>query len=82
MSCALLVYSLAERTLRMNLAKKNETIPNQINNPTATPTLRWVFQCLEGIHVVFLPLDAKSTAFIQGITDLRRRILSLFGEGV
>jgi len=82
MSCALLVYSLAERSLRMSLAEKNETIPNQINNPTATPTLRWVFQCLEGIHVVSLFLNRETKIFIQGITDLRRRILSFFGKGV
>jgi transposase len=82
MSCALLVYSLAERTLRLNLAAKNETIPNQINNPTATPTLRWVFQCLEGIHVVSLLLNSETTIFIQEISDLRWRILAFFGKGV
>ena len=43
MTCALLVYSVAQRRLRQYLARQNETIPNQINQPTARPTLRWVF---------------------------------------
>ena len=44
MTLALLVYSVTQRRLRQQLARQNETIPNQINQPTERPTLRWVFQ--------------------------------------
>jgi len=52
MTCALLVYAVTQRRLRHQLAHQNETLPNQINQPTERPTLRWVFQLLEGIHRV------------------------------
>lgn len=52
MTLALLVYSIAQRRLRANMAKAKQTIPNQINKPIANPTLRWVFQCFEGINLV------------------------------
>ena len=43
MGLALLVYSLAERKLRLLLLQNNETIPNQVGKPVQKPTLRWVF---------------------------------------
>ena len=52
MTLALLVYSVTQRRLRQQLAAHNETVPNQIHQPTTAPTLRWVFQLLEGIHRV------------------------------
>jgi transposase len=47
MTLALLVYSVAQRRLRQQLARHNKTVPNHINQPTRRPTLRWVFQLLE-----------------------------------
>jgi transposase len=52
MTLALLVYSVAQRRMRQQLTRHHETVPNQINRPTMAPTLRWVFQLLEGIHCV------------------------------
>jgi transposase len=52
MTFSLLVYSIAQRRMRASMKKANETIPNQINIPSATPTRRWVFQCFEGINLV------------------------------
>jgi len=40
MTLALLVYSVAQRRLRQAFARQNETIPNQIHQPTNRPTLR------------------------------------------
>jgi transposase len=56
MTLALLVYSIAQRRLRNALAAQNETIPNQIKQPTATPTLRWIFQLMEGINLVVVSI--------------------------
>ena len=39
MTLALLVYSVAQRRLRRELARQNETIPNQINQPTKSSDL-------------------------------------------
>jgi len=82
MTLALLVYSLAQRRVRQELAQQEETLPNQIGQPTATPTLRWIFQLLEGIHVVTVVIQRQVRVIIDGLTDLRKKILRLFGQKV
>ena len=82
MTLALLVYSVAQRRMRHLLAESGKTLPNQIGQPQQRPTLRWIFQLLEGInHVVFSVADQLQT-IIVGLTDLRRQILQLFGQNV
>jgi transposase len=82
MTLALLVYSLAERRLRKALAELKQTLPNQIKQETSRPTLRWVFQLLDGINRVTLTLPGQPTQVLfQGITDLKRKILRLLGPG-
>ena len=82
MTLALLVYSIAQRRMRNDLAKIGETIPNQINQPTCRPTLRWLFQCMEGIHRLLLNIGSEVTCIVDGITELRMKIIRLFGERV
>ncbi len=83
MTLALLVYSLAERRLRMALAQKNETLPNQIKQETATPTLRWVFYLLKDINRVFLEIPGQpKQCLMAGVNDLKTKILRLFGPQV
>jgi transposase len=82
MTLALLVYSIAQRRMRQQLAQQKETLPNQIGRPTATPTLRWIFQLLEGINVVTVVLQRQVQVVIEGLTDLRKKILLLFGQKV
>jgi len=82
MTLALLVYSVAQRRLRHALARHNATIPNQINQPTSRPTLRWVFQMLEGIERVRMMVDGKVRELITGLNEVRIAILRLFGEQV
>jgi transposase len=59
MTLALLVYSVAQRRLRAQVATPQETVPHQINQPTTSPTVRWVFQVLEGIHRVRMTLQGQ-----------------------
>jgi transposase len=47
MVMALLVYTLAQHTLRQSLAQQGQTVPNQLGKPTATSTIRCVFQCFQ-----------------------------------
>ena len=72
----------AQRRLRHSLAHQNETIPNQINQPTVRPTLRWVFQLLEGIHRVRVTVQGKVHDLIEGLNEVQITILRLFGEEV
>jgi transposase len=82
MVLSLLVYGIAERRMRACLAEKQETIPNQINKPTRTPTLRWIFQLLSGIHRIKITTSQQISYVFEGINDLKRRIILLFGETV
>ena len=82
MTGALLVYAVAQRRLRQQLVRHNETVPNQINQPTQRPTLRWVFQLLEGMHRVRVMVQGHVHDLIEGLNEVQIKILRLFGEGV
>jgi transposase len=82
MTLALLVYSVAQRRLRHQLACQRATLPNQIHQPTARPTLRWVFQLLEGIHRVRLTMPGQVHDLIEGLNEVQMKILRLFGGEV
>jgi transposase len=82
MTLALLVYSVTQRRLRQQLAHQNKTIPNQINQPTERPTLRWVFQLLDGIHRIRMTVQDKVYDLIEGLNEVQIKILRLFGEEV
>ncbi len=82
MTGALLVYAVAQRRLRQQLVRQNETVPNQIHQPTQRPTLRWVFQLLEGIHRVRVMVQGHVHDLIEGLNEVKIKILRLFGEGV
>ena len=82
MTLALLVYSVAQRRLRQELARQQERLPNQINQPTQRPTLRWVFQLLEGIHRVRVIVHDHVHDLIEGLNEVQIKILRLFGQHV
>jgi transposase len=82
MTLALLVYSVAQRRLRQELACQKESLPNQINQPTQRPTLRWVFQLLEGIHRVRVTIQDQVHDLIEGLNEVQIKILRLFGQEV
>jgi len=82
MTLALLVYSVAQRRLRQALKRQKESLPNQINQPTQRPTLRWVFQLLEGIHRVQVSVQGQIHDLIEGLNKVQIKILQLFGQDV
>ncbi len=75
----LLVYRLAEYRLRARLAETEQTIPDQVQKPTARPTMRWVFQCFEGIELLHVQTDAASLTIVLRLQPLHRLILALLG---
>lgn len=79
MVLCLLVYRLAEVRLRARLAETEQTIPDQVQKPTARPTMRWVFQCFEGIEVLHVQTAANALTFILGLQAVHRLILQLLG---
>jgi transposase len=54
MSLCLLVYNLGQRELRNSLKRANIGVKNQLGKLTKCPTLKWIFQCFQGIHILTL----------------------------
>ncbi len=82
MGLSLLVYSLAERKLRLSLLENNETVPNQKGKPVKNPTLRWVFQMFNGIHILIVKDQSSSRQLVLNLTPLHRKIIKLLGVEV
>lgn len=82
MTLALLVYAIAQRRLRKALADKNETLPNQINQPTKTPTLRWLFQLMEGVYVATLDNQESTQTTLIGLDAIKQKIIAYLGDNV
>ncbi|RUS95783.1 hypothetical protein DSM107003_29590 [Trichormus variabilis SAG 1403-4b] len=71
MALSLLVYNLGQRQLRIALKTQKSTVKNQLKKPTESPTLRWIFQCFQGIHI----LITQEADRILNLTDEHCRIL-------
>ena len=57
-------------------------MPHHITQPTQRPTLRWVFQLLEGMHRVRVMVQGQVHDVIEGLNDVQSNILRLFGDEV
>ena len=79
MCLCLLVYTLAQRLLRKRLSLLGETLPNQLGKPTKRPTMRWIFQIFEGVHVLLIRKDERFQELVLNLTDLRIKILKILG---
>jgi transposase len=76
MGLCLLVYTLAQRQIRAALKASQSTIKNQLGKPTDHPTLRWIFQCFQSIHLVIFNQETQ----ISNWTQQRNFILNLLPE--
>ncbi len=74
MGLCLLVYSLGQREVRRLLEERKTGIKNQLGKLTERPTLRWIFQCFQGIHLVI----NRGIKQIVNLTNERKLILSFF----
>jgi len=79
MVLCLLVYRLAEHLLRSQLVATQQTVPNQVNKPTDRPTMRWIFQCFEGIDLLHIRIGSRLQTQVLGLQALHRQVLRLLG---
>src|SRR5829696_1250921 len=77
MGLCLLVYALGERSLREALAASGAGIRHQRGKPTQRPTLRWVFQLFQAVHL----LKVDGVERISNLTEERRSILGFLLGG-
>ena len=74
MGLCLLVYSLGQRMLRQALTAAGQSINNQLGQPTKRPTLRWIFQCFQDVHLLLV----NGIKQIANLTVERKRSLRFF----
>jgi transposase len=74
MGLCLFVYTLTQRQLRQTLKQAQTGIKNQLGRLTERPTLRWIFQCFQAVHL----LQVDSAKQVSNLTDERLRTLSFF----
>lgn len=79
MVLCLLVYRLAEHRLRRQLLATEQTVPTQINKPTNRPTMRWIFQCFEGIDLLHIRMGSHWHTQVLGLQALHQQVLRLLG---
>jgi transposase len=80
MVLCLLVYRLAEHRLREQLTATGQTVPTQLKQPTDRPTMRWIFQCFEGVSLVrFVPSQAPPQQQLAGMEPLHLQVIRLLG---
>ena len=76
MGLCLLVYTLAQRQIRNALFNSKSTIKNQLGKATDRPTLRWIFQCFQCIHLV----EYNNEKHVSNWTQDRDFILNLLPD--
>ena len=74
MGLCLMVYSLGQREVRRQLSSAKTGIPNQLGKLTDRPTLRWLFQCFQGIHL----LVHQGIKQVVNLTEERQLTLKFF----
>ena len=82
MTLTLLVYNVGQYRLRQQLKTEETTLPDQLGKQVQSPTLRWIFQLMEGIGLVHFynePLTHIIREVITNINAVRKKIIYLFG---
>jgi transposase len=80
MVLCLLVYRLAEHRLREQLVATGQTVPTQLKQPTDRPTMRWIFQCFEGVSLVtFQSPQGPPHRELANLEHLHQQIATLLG---
>ena len=78
MGLCLLVYSIGQRQIRQGLQTAKTGIKNQLGKLTQRPTLRWIFQCFQGIHLV----NFQGIKQISNLSNERQFTLKFFSESI
>lgn len=82
MGLSLLVYALAEHRVRSQLAERDTTLPDQTGKPTQRPTIRRIFQMMEGVDLLIVEQAGVRRRLLLNMTDVRWQIIDLFGHHV
>ena len=76
MTLYLSVYAAIEYRVREKLEAEQETLPNQLGKEVKNPTMRWIFACFNGIHILY----TAETKLVLNIKPLHLKVLNLLGQ--
>lgn len=79
MCLCLLLYMLTQRLVRGKLKEQRKTLPNQLGKPTDRPTIRWIFQVFEGVHVIYHRAGNELRTVIANMKKFHQEVLDLLG---
>jgi transposase len=77
MTTCLMVYSALEHKIRAELVAQDKTFPNMKYKPYQKPTARWVFQCFEGIILIY---QTDSTQIVVNMQERNHTIVNCLGH--
>lgn len=79
MCLCLLVYMIAQRYLRQRLEQARASVPNQLGKPTRAPTMRWIFQLFEGVHLLIHKTLKGVEEIVLNMNSVRSHVLAILG---
>jgi len=77
MTSCLMVYASLEHQIRKKLQEKDLYFPDQKKKPSQNPTARWVFQCFQGVTIIYLEEQAP---MVVNWKDRQQVIIDCLGE--
>ncbi len=79
MCLCLLVYTIAQRHMRLQLKALNSTVPSQTGKPTKRPSMKWIFMIFEGVHLLLKKSASGTEEKVLNLNRTRRDILAILG---
>jgi transposase len=83
MTLCLMIYNVGQYKLREQLKAHQTSLPNQLGKEVSNPTLKWIFQMMEGIDMVYFYNESLTHTIREVVTNLnglRKKIIGLFGK--
>lgn len=77
MTVCLMVYAALEHQIRKQLVEQEQYFPDMKYKPHQKPTARWVFQCFQGITIIYIN---DKTKFVANLEERHRTIINCLGH--
>ncbi len=74
-----MVYAFAQYDFRRALENAKDTIPTQTNKETNTPSMKWVYSIMYGVHVITVCINGAMREFVSNLDAVRKKIICYFG---
>jgi transposase len=79
MTLCLMVYGVAEYDLSQSLKAHDETVTNQLNQPTQQPKMKWIFRLFQGVQRLRIQVQDQAQELVINLTEHLKQIIAHFG---